>query len=173
MTKRMLILGVVLALVAGMIIPAAVIANGDTTDVTGSILEATIEITPPTDIDFGMLTWGNNTEQSTTGLNVTVTPNSRNPAGVSGVYWDVTAKDASNGGYMSIGGLGVTNLTNRLQIGDDGTTWTPANTGITYEGNGEVTGAEYDFYAMQTIDSDAEVPGEYSITITFTAEINV
>jgi hypothetical protein len=117
-----------------------------------------------------MLGWGNNTAQSTTGLNVTVTANSRNPASVTGVNWDVTAKDETGDGYMQ---SGIYELANELQISDDGSSWAGASTGIKYEGNGVVTGEEYDFWAQQLIDSDNEEPGVYSITITFTAEINV
>jgi hypothetical protein len=172
MTKRMLTVAVAVALVAAMAIPAVAVAvPANTTDVTGSIAEATIEITAPTPIAFGMLEWGENTEQSTTGLLVTVTANSRNPDGTGGVYWDVNAKDETNGGYMQQ--TDTTALQNKLQIGEDGLSWTAADVGITYDGYGAVTGGEFDFYAEQTIDSDAEEVGDYSITITFTAEINV
>lgn len=47
MKKRMLTLGMVLALVAATAVPTAVIADTDDTDVAGGITGATIEITAP------------------------------------------------------------------------------------------------------------------------------
>jgi hypothetical protein len=167
MTKRMLILGVVLALVAGMIIPAAVLAApGNTTDVTGNIVGATITISAPSPINLGMLVWGDNTGNSTGSVNIT--PNSRNP---SQSDWQVTAVDAKtpNKGYMTK--TGPVALGNELAISPDNSTWNSADTTATWTGNTSGTHS-IPFYVKQTI-SAVEATGNYTITITFTASITL
>jgi hypothetical protein len=161
--KRILTLGIVLALMAALVIPAAVIAApGNTTEVTGSIVEAEITVAAPSAIAFGNFVYGNNTQQSATNGTVTVTPGSRNTPDVP---WTVTAKDETNGGYMKDG---ATQLTNKLQISKEGTTYAVADTGIVYGGTGN---GEFKFYARQNV-VNGDAVGTYSITITFTGELN-
>jgi hypothetical protein len=166
MTKRMLIVSVVLALVAGMIIPAAVIANGTpTTTVTGNIVEAELTVAAPSAIAFGNFFYGNNTQQSATNGTVTVTPGSRNTPDVP---WLVTAKDekVTDPGYMTSGG---NKLFNKLQISKDGSTYPDAApTGVTYSGNGN---GVLPFWAKQNVVNSDPV-GNYTITITFTGQLD-
>jgi len=162
--KRILTLGIVLALMAALVIPGAVIANGSpTTDVTGNIVEATITITAPSAIAFGDFVFGDNIEQSATNGTVVVTANSRN---VTAVPWQVAAKDNTNGGFMK---NGATPLTNKLQISKDGSAYAVADTGISYTGNGD---GPLPFWAKQNI-AGAETVGAYTITITFTGGVTV
>jgi hypothetical protein len=161
--KRILTLGIVLALMAALVIPGAVIANGTpTTQVTGTIVEAQLTVAAPSAIAFGNFFYGNNTQQSATNGTVAVTPGSRNTPDVP---WLVTAKDNANGGYM---GSGTHNLTNPLQISKDGSTYAVAGTGITYTGNGNGT---LPFWAKQNVVNSDPV-GNYNITITFTGQLN-
>jgi hypothetical protein len=166
MKKRILTLGIMLALVAGMAIPAAVIAQDNDTDVTGSIVVATIEIETPADIGLGMLTWGDNAGNSTG--SVTVTANSWDPTNVP---WQVTAIDekVTNTGYMLDG---VNPLqSGKLLISPDGNDYVDADTEIMWNGQGSGE-HDIDFYVNQVID-EYEDAGNYSITITFTAEITI
>jgi len=167
MKKRILILGVVLALVTAMIIPAAVVADTGNTDVTGNIVAATITITAPPAINLGILTWGDNTGNSTG--SVSVTANSRNP---SQSNWQVSAIDAkpSNTGYMVKSGS-TPLASGKLQISPDNSSWNTADTAITWTGNMSGTHS-IPFYVKQTI-NQVEVAGNYSITITFTASITL
>jgi hypothetical protein len=162
--KRILTLGIVLALMAALVIPGAVIANGapPTTTVTGNIVEAELTVAAPSAIAFGNFVYGDNTQQSATNGTVTVTPGSRNTPDVP---WLVTAKDNANGGYM---GSGTHNLTNPLQISKDGSAYAVAGTGITYTGNGNGT---LPFWAKQNVVNSDPV-GNYNITITFTGELD-
>ena len=168
MTKRMLIMGVVLALVAGMIIPAAVLAvPPNTTDVTGSITEATISITAPPAIGLGTLVWGDNKGNSSGSVNVTA--NSWDPVNVP---WRVTAVDekVTDTGYMTDTSDNPLQ-SGELQISSNNSTWSDADAQIQWTGTGQ--GAHgIPFYVNQIID-EYEDAGSYSITITFTAEITV
>jgi hypothetical protein len=161
--KRILTLGIVLALMAALVIPAAVIAApGDTTEVTGTIVEAELTVAAPSAIAFGNFVFGDNTDQSATNGTVTVTPGSRNTPDVP---WLVTAKDETNGGYMMDG---ATPLTNKLQISKEGTTYADADTGVIYGGTGD---DEFEFYAKQNV-VNGDAVGTYSITITFTGQLD-
>jgi hypothetical protein len=162
--KRILTLGIVLALMAALVIPGAVIANGaPTTQVTGNIVEAELTVAAPSAIAFGNFVYGNNTQQSAINGTVTVTPGSRNTPDVP---WLVTAKDETNGGYM---GSGTHNLTNKLQISKDGSTYPDAApTGVTYSGNGN---GVLPFWANQNVVNSDPV-GNYTITITFTGQLD-
>jgi spore coat protein U-like protein len=167
MKKRMLTLGIVLALVAAMIIPAAVTADTGNTDVTGGIVGATITITAPPAINLGMLAWGDNTGNSTG--SVSVTANSRNP---SQSNWQVSAVDqkSPNTGYMVKSGP-TPLASGMLQISPDNSSWASANTTITWTGNTSGT-HNIPFYVKQAI-NQVEAAGNYSITITFTASITL
>ncbi|MGA2671018.1 MAG: hypothetical protein ABSF21_06365, partial [Dehalococcoidia bacterium] len=68
MKKGILMLGIVLALMAVTAISGGVAAGsvGNTTLVTGSIVEATVTVTAPSAIAFGMFVVGDNIQQSTT-----------------------------------------------------------------------------------------------------------
>jgi hypothetical protein len=164
--KRILTLGIVLVLMAALVIPGGVVAGapaGPTTEVTGSIVEAEITVAAPSAIAFGNFVFGDNIGQSATNGTVSVTPASRN---ATAVPWQVTAADATNGGFMK---NGATPLTNKLQISKNGSTYAVADTGITYTGNGNGT---LPFWAKQNIAGN-EAVGAYTITITFTGQVVV
>jgi hypothetical protein len=129
--------------------------------VSGGGSSATIEVTPPSALAFGNFTVGNNTQQSATKLTVVVTDTPTS--------WTVTAKDQNVGsetGYML---SGATQLTSKLQISKDSSTWADANVGITYNGTaaGNYT---LPFWARQNIVGN-ETAGSYNITIVFTGEM--
>jgi hypothetical protein len=162
--KGILLLGIVLAVIAAISVPAAVFAIGsiNTTLVTGSIVEATVTVTAPSAIAFGMFVVGDNIQQSTTDGTVVVTANSRNGANV---HWQVAANDTANGGFMK---TGATPLNSKLLISKDGSSYANADTpGITYTGTGAGT---LPFWAKQNITGN-ETVGSYSITITFTGSV--
>jgi hypothetical protein len=162
--KGILMLGIVLAVIAAISVPAAVFAIGsiNTTLVTGSIVEATVTVTAPSAIAFGMFVVGDNIQQSTTDGTVVVTANSRNGANV---HWQVAANDTANGGFMK---TGATPLNSKLLISKDGSSYANADTpGITYTGTGAGT---LPFWAKQNITGN-ETVGSYSITITFTGSV--
>jgi hypothetical protein len=168
--KRILTLGVCLALMAALIIPSTVFADSsDSTTVGGTFASATIEVTAPGAIDFETFVYGVNSGSSDTAGSVTVTANSQNATG-----WQVTAKDANqstNTGKMI---ADTTPLTNVLTICDvlEGT-YENASTGITYSDTGLGGGGdELPFFAKQDITgSDSE--GTYSITIEFSGSVTV
>lgn len=159
--KRILTLGIVLALMAALVIPGAVIADSPTTQVTGQIGEAEILVTAPGTISFGQFVVGDNIAHSVNNGTVAVTSNSRNETEVT---WQVTAADATNGGFMK---NGATPLNSKLEISKEGTTYAVADTGVIYTGNGNGT---LPFWAKQNIVGN-ETVGEYSITITFTGQL--
>lgn len=168
--KRILTLGIVLALMAALVIPAAVIANGgDTTDVTGSIAGATISLTAPDPIGLGMLVWGDNKGNSTGSVNVTAY--SWNPDDLD---FSVSAVDekVADTGYMTDTSDNPLASGKLLISPDDWTSQAEADTAIEWEWTGENEG-EHDFtlYVNQVIDA-VEEAGDYTITITFTAQID-
>jgi hypothetical protein len=162
MKNKILTLGIVLALITAIVIPAGVLANGlNTTSVSGTIVEANITVVAPSAIAFGNFVYGDNIKQSTTNGTVTVVPGSRNP---SAVNWQVTANDTANGGYMKNGG---TPLNSMLLISGNGTGYANAVPGITYTGTGNGT---LPFWVKQNITGN-ETAGSYSIVITFTGGV--
>ncbi|MGA2671017.1 MAG: C1 family peptidase [Dehalococcoidia bacterium] len=129
--------------------------------VSGGGPSATIEVTAPSAMAFGNFTVGNNTQQSATNLTVVVTGTPTS--------WTVTAKDQNVGsgtGYML---SGATQLTSKLQISNDNSTWADADSGITYNGTG-AGNYTLPLWAKQNIVGN-ETVGSYNITIVFTGEI--
>jgi hypothetical protein len=164
MKNRILTLGLVLALIAAIIVPAAVVADTTgTAEVTGSIVEAELNVTAPSAIAFGNFVFGDNILQSATNGTVGIIAGSRN---ASAVAWQVVAYEDGGDGYMSDNG---NLLTNELEISMDGSTWELADpgAGLNYTGTGAGT---LEFWAKQTIAGD-ETPGDYAINITFTGSL--
>jgi hypothetical protein len=159
--KRILTLGIALVLMAALVIPGVVIAQ-ETTTVTGTIGEAEITITAPGTVAFGSFVWGENIAQSVN--NGTVIISETGSRNASQVDWQVTAKDVTNGGYMT---SGAHNLTDQLEISKDGSTYEVATTGITYYGTGS---GPLPFWAKQNIVGD-EWEGVYTLTITCTGSV--
>jgi hypothetical protein len=166
MKKGILMLGIVLAVMAVTAISGGVAAGsvGNTTAVTGSIVEATVTVTAPSAIAFGNFVYGDNIQQSATNGSVAITANSRNSANV---HWQVTAADSDNGGYMK---TGSTPLNSKLLISKDGSNYFNADTpGLTYTGTGPGSNV-LALWAKQNITGN-ETVGSYSITITFTGGV--
>ena len=115
-----------------------------------------ITVTAPSDINLGVMTVGGiTTGQSST--NGSVDTNASN--------YKVVATDqkGSLAGYMNtmLNGSG-TMLTDKLQIGSSpGSLYAADNPGVTYTGTTDLP-----FYVSQQVES-GDVPGSYSITITF------
>ena len=154
--RKLLILVALLALLA---IPALPVAAQNTL-LNGTVAEATLTISAPSNIAFGTFVPGNNDRTSTTAGSVAVIPNSQSPTG-----WTVDAKDANqstNSGYML---NNSTPLASKLLLSKDGlSTTAPADSGINYTG-GTFPGS-LPFAVRQNIGSDAS--GTYYITISFT-----
>jgi hypothetical protein len=133
----------------------------DTATGAFTVIEANITITAPVVAALGDMVRGQ-TVTATASTPGSVTTNADN--------WQVTAKDLTtadpNKGYMVK--TGPSRLTNYFQISRQSTTVGLANadTGITYD---QSTNADknFPFYISQVIDA-SEIPGNYSITITFT-----
>jgi hypothetical protein len=155
--KRILILGMVLALVAALAVPIVALAgNTGTTTVSGT-QASVIEVTAPTTISFGAFSIGVNSGQSAT--NGTVACN--------GTTWSVTAKDlkVSDAGLMT---SGANKLAGKLQISSqESSGYAAADTGITYESNPTTI----PFYVKQNV-AASDKAGAYTITITFTGVID-
>ena len=152
--KRILILGMVLALAVPIV---ALAGNTGTTTVSGT-QASVIEVTAPTTISFGAFSIGVNSGQSAT--NGTVACN--------GTTWSVTAKDlkVSDAGLMT---SGANKLAGKLQISSqESSGYAAADTGITYESNPTTL----PFYVKQNV-AASDKAGAYTITITFTGTIDL
>jgi hypothetical protein len=126
-----------------------------------TVIAANITVTAPVVAALGDMVRGE-TVTATASPAGSVTTNADN--------WQVTAKDEitadPNKGYMSK--TGPAYLVNKLQISKTSITedLADANTGITYDETSNPS-KSLPFYVSQVIDA-SEVPGSYSITITFT-----
>jgi hypothetical protein len=192
MKKRILIIGMILALVAVLVVPlTASAANSGQTTVGGIIGGATVTMTAPSAIASWAATgWaggnpnfgsGDNYGTSATPGTVTVNP------GTSGVTsWTVTAACTTNFSKAATppqtGNMYCSTpstwLKDALMIGPDntvragstwvsGNTWNNAGTGFSYTGN--AASGSLPLFAEQTITPTDTTPGSYSITISFTA----
>jgi hypothetical protein len=121
-----------------------------------------ITITAPSAIDFGKFSQTNVASSLTNGT-VTVT----------GTFtsWSVTAISAAPSALQTNGYMynGSTVLADQFNISEDGTTWSPASTGITY--TGKTTSGSLPLWASQNIEHSDRVSGDYTVTITFTGSI--
>jgi hypothetical protein len=172
MKIRMLMLGLVLAVVAMVATPVAVFAaTSETTTVGGEVTAPSISIIPPSPINFGPFASATNSKWADTAGSVSVTLGSSQTAS-----WQVTATDQYTGtgtGHMYNGAF----LTNPLGISKDATNWKVAGGSawngygsgpLTYSGSG--ASGSLPFAAQQTIVA-GDVAGTYSITIVFSATI--
>ena len=165
--KKILALVAVLALVAALVVPMAVSADGPT-QLTGAIVAPSITVTPPTAILFNTFTFGTPVTVESTGAgSVGVTFGSAND-----VNWSVTALDTAFGnGYMYLGATS-THLTDPLLIASATSGWDYANgTGsggtLTFTGTNVGT---FNFWAQQTA-VPADPAGSYWDTVQFTGMI--
>ena len=158
--KKILVLGLVLALMAILLVPVAAFAvPTDTADVTGTVVVATIDVDAPTFAGgFGDFDPGVNRIASTNDGSVTVVNNSQAPTG-----WSVTAKDISYGGYMW---NGVNTLQDKLYISPDNwVSYATAELGVSWTNPSTLP-----TWLEQTI-ANNEAAGAYSITITYTGSL--
>jgi hypothetical protein len=157
MNKRILTLGVVLVLVSVLVVPGAVLANGNTV-VTGNVTQG-FTFTAPTAISLGSMA------PSVTAYKAHSTDGSlvgNNPTG-----YTVTGIDAkaSNTGYM-VSGSNV--LQNELQISNEDATYVSADTGKPFVDTSAPTDVVVSLYVSQMVTYTDPVATNYSITITFT-----
>ena len=157
MKKRILLVGVVLALVATLAVPAVALAGSTgTTTVTGTQANI-IEVTAPSAISFGTFSIGLNSGHSTT----------NGAMECNGTTWHVTAKDekTENAGLMTFDG---NKLAGKLQINSqESGTYLTADSGITYTDTTTLP-----FYVKQNV-AASDKAGAYTITITFTGVIDL
>jgi hypothetical protein len=169
--KKILFLGLVLALLAVVAVPVAAFADttGDT-EVSGTFVAASLSVTAPDPLNFGNFVQGYNYAGPSVG-NVTFDPGSSAETG-----WSMTAL-----GNSTMFAPGPIYLNNYLLISADDSTWFIANggsgsvNGIPYSGTltytgGSGTNLPFNFWAAQFI-VPADQPGVYSDTITFTASM--
>lgn len=185
--KKIITLAFLLALVAVMAVPMAAYAASGTTTVGGSVVGGTISVTPPSAIAFGTLKLDDSpiAKTATTPGRITVT------TGTSGADdWTCSAKCLTDSKLKS----GSTALTYELLIKENGSTYSsgayhrvdgPAGAGtvgpgagtayaagdLIYDGAGSVT--DLSFAVLQHVSGSDTTAGTYSITITFTATLDV
>ena len=155
MKNRILVLGMVLALVAALAVPVVALAGSTgTTTVTGT-QASIIEVTAPSAISFGTFSVGWNSKYSDTAGTVAC----------NGTTWHVDAKDEKtpNAGLMT---SGSNTLAGKLQISKVDSGYVGADAGITYTNTTTLP-----FYVKQNVLA-SDKAGAYTITITFTGVID-
>jgi hypothetical protein len=187
MKKKLLILGIVLALVAALVVPTAVFAAGPPTTtqaaitgtavVTGTDAAPTIAFTAPGAVDLnngsGMMVAGWNSAAAITPGNVILTEGTSGTASYSVTAENVTTPYMNNGSvnlqnYLLIGNA---SLTGGWFIANGGTGVVPTPSGTSYSGVLTYTGnasGSLPFFAAQYV-TPTDALGNYTTTITFTA----
>lgn len=165
MKKRILTLGMVLALVSVLVMPTAALAT--TTGVTGDVVEG-YTFTAPSAIPLGSMTPGTPATGDSAGSLEGNSPTGYNVKGID-LNTEVTA------GYMLIVGNGTLAapdyiLTNKLQMGATVAVPNTADTLTTFltTGAGPIAPTAVPFYVSQTATYADAVQTGYTITITFT-----
>jgi hypothetical protein len=172
--KKVLVLGLVLALVAILVVPvAAAFADSGTTQVDGAVVETSVSVTPPGTCDFGNFAEGANGHATgSTQGSVIFTQGT-------GVFdhWQLavyTTNDAN--GDFSAGEMYCTALARYLdtpmQISLDNITYYPLPGGLTYNGD---SSASYDYwiYATQDITHDDAIAGAGAYYIVIISEVTL
>ena len=165
MKKKILTLGMVLALVAVLVAPNAVLANG-TTEVTGTVTEG-YTFTPPSTVALG------NMAPSVTAYKSHSTGGRLD--GNDSAGYTVTGIDENTegtAGYMLIVGGGSLAapdyiLTNKLEISSEDASYVEADTAKTFLDTSDVTGEDIALYVSQLVTYDDPTAIGYTITITF------
>jgi hypothetical protein len=130
---------------------------------------ATISITAPNAVNLGMLHVGNLVGSSSPPGTVTITASKDSFP----VAYSILAIDTNTGtgkGFMMNGPTPLS-TTNKFMISSDGVTYSPADTGFSY--NGSATDAKpinLPLYVKQTVDG-TEALGAYGITISLIASL--
>ena len=156
MKKKILTLGAVLALVAVLIAPSAVLA-ATTTGVTGNVIQG-YTFSAPLAIALGDMTPG----ATATGSSTDGSLEGNDPAG-----YTVTGIDAkgSNTGYMVVDS---NVLASKHQISNEDANYVNADTAKTFVDTSEATDVTVSLYVKQGVTYTDPVDTGYSITITFT-----
>ena len=160
--KKLLIIGLALALIGVFIAPLAAFATDGTTDITGNVTSGYTFNTPPT-IPLGTMSTGTNTGNS-----------SGNITGNNADGYTVSAVDAkgSNTGYMVSTPSGHV-LANKFKIGSSAGSVDTADVSRTlYTGSGPVSNVAVPLYISQTITATDVAASGYTITITYTVTAN-
>jgi hypothetical protein len=159
--KKIITLGMVLALLAAFALPIAALASDtDSVPVSGTVVAAKIDVTAPTFAGFTTFGPGENKIASGPDGSVTVTNNSQSPSG-----WTVTAKDITNGGYMLQPSIAY--LVNKLYISPDNwSSWATADVGVSW-----INTSTLPTWLSQTV-VNADPAGTYSITIVYTGSLS-
>ena len=155
MKKRILTLGMVLALVAVLVAPGTVLA---TTEVTGTVTEG-YTFTAPSTVELGSMA------PSATPHKASSTDGSlvgNNPAGYTVTGIDEAVSDT---GYM-VSGSDV--LANKLKISKEDATYVDADTSKNFVDTGVPTDVTVSLYVSQLVSYADPVASGYTITITFT-----
>lgn len=171
MKKKILALGMIVALLAVMALPMAVFAAGTPQDgitvVTG-ILGQTLTLKAPSAFNLGLggnLALGINTGSSGTPGSVVTN--------AAGWLLAVADKKTITTGFMTKGGDDVLGdkLATAIQVSIDGVTPTNISGYLTQLaiGTGLVGTTPIPLYASQTVIAATDLPGTYSITLTYTA----
>ncbi len=158
MKKRILVLSMLVALVGVLITPMAVLA--DTTDITGTV-PVVVEVIAP--VDFAMA--------SLTPVNSPITSSAQTANVSANKAWTLNVKESGGGEdgkmYSTSG-----NLTAEMTVtgGDEGAYVSLATPGADLETAGVAGGAQLisDIYFRQAV-AWTDIPGNYSITVVFTA----
>ncbi len=158
MKKRILTLGVVLALVVVLVMPTAALA-GNTTGVTATVVTG-YEFTAPSAIALSSI--------SPRILPYTDTSSDGRLIGNAGVGYTVTGTDAKSGnkGKMTVGSnaLGA-----KLKIGPASAS-NYADTVVSFYDQSGIVDTALSLYVGQVVGYSDNVTADYTITITFTAQ---
>ncbi len=159
MKKRILTLGVVLALVVVLVMPTAALA-GNTTGVTATVVTG-YEFTAPSAIALSSI--------SPRILPYTATSSDGRLIGNAGVGYTVTGTDAKsdNKGKMTVGDNA---LATKLKIKPSATPTADADTEVSFYNAAGIIDTAISLYVSQLVLYSDNVTAGYTITITFTAQ---
>jgi hypothetical protein len=159
--KKIFIMGLVIALIAILVIPSAVFAEDNDTQITGS-LNFSITLYAPSDINLGPMVAGQNNPSDTGAgpYSGSVDANGN---------WNVTATSASGfGGYMRLNGESDGSpLANLFEIYSEDSDWKTADNSVMFSG-GPGTGVLINGFCVRQYVDSTDVYGDYGITIIFT-----
>lgn len=166
MKKKILTLGIVLALVSVLVMPTAALAT--TTDVGGDVIEG-YTFTAPTPVEFGNM--NPNDTPSTADTTGYLQGNNAGGYNVKGIDANT---DGTTKGFMLIGppATPTSILENKLKMGDTVAVPNDADVETTFLDTSTITDEIVPFYVSQTVEFTDPIATGYTITITFTVTQN-
>jgi hypothetical protein len=170
--KKILILGLVLALVAILVAPMAAFATGPT-EVTGSVTTTSVSVTPPDGFGFGNFAEGlNGPPAGSTQGDVEFTQGTATEA------WQLQVYSKNDGTYdFSAGKMYCTALPRYLDtplsISVDGSNYYDASPGVPIISGGTTASFLYWLYAKQTITHADAIAGAGSYFILIYSEVTL